>query len=170
MMVDIIKRDGTVQPFDMTKVDKVVSKAFESVHQSVPEKFYEQLHESINNAVDKKTKLGESITVEETQDLIRNELIKRNKYDVAEAFIIYRQQRNEIRESKMPLIRNIKKALDGSDIQNQNANVDEASFGGRVGEAARVVTKNDALKNRMSKKSRHHHEMNEIYIHRKIVA
>ena len=60
--------------------------------------------------------------------------------------------------------------MSARNVQNQNANVDEASFGGRIGEAARVVTKNDALKYRMSKKSRKNHENNEIYIHRQIVA
>ena len=43
------------------------------------------------------------------------------------------------------------------------------SFGGRIGEAARVVTKDAALK-MMSKKSRRNHENNEIYVHKKIVA
>ena len=168
--MNIIKRDGLIQRFNMDKVDEAVKKAFASVLTPgdsvlVPEKFFEQLHDSINSVIEKKRSKGEDITVEDTQDLIQKELIKRNKYDVAEAFILYRNKRDEIREQKSPLIRNVQKALAGSDIQNQNANVDEASFGGKIGEAARVVTKNDALKNKMSKKSRLHHENNEIYIH-----
>ena len=173
-MVNIIKRDGTIQGFNMGKVDNVVHKAFKAVAKQdeeldVPDKFLEQLHASIEALITKKTSVGELISVENTQDLIQKELIKRNKYDIAEAFILYRKKRDEIRENKSPLITAIQKALDGSDIQNQNANVDEASHGGRVGEAARVVTKNDALLHRMTKKARHHHEANEIYIH-KIVA
>lgn len=168
--MNIIKRDGLIQRFNMDKVDEAVKKAFASVLTPgdsvvVPEKFFEQLHDSINSVIEKKHSKGEDITVEDTQDLIQKELIKQNKYDVAEAFILYRNKRDEIREQKSPLIRNVQKALAGSDIQNQNANVDEASFGGKIGEAARVVTKNDALKNKMSKKSRLHHENNEIYIH-----
>jgi ribonucleoside-triphosphate reductase len=57
------------------------------------------------------------------------------------------------------------------DIENQNANVDEHSFGGRMGEASRIVTKDYALNYFMSRKSRKNHLNNEIYIHKlKIVA
>ena len=38
--------------------------------------------------------------------------------------------------------REITRKLNGKDVENQNANLDEASFGGRMGEATRVVTKN----------------------------
>ena len=107
----------------------------------------------------------DEIDVEEIQDIIQNELIKRNKYDVVESFIIYRTKRAEIREQKSDLIRDIQRKLQGTNIENQNANVDEASFGGRMGEAAGIVAKNDALKYKMSKKSRKNHENNEIYIH-----
>ena len=173
-MVNIIKRDGTIQGFNMGKVDNVVHKAFEATLKpdeklDVPEKFLEQLHASLNAIIQRKTNEGVLISVEDTQDVIQKELMKRNKYDVAEAFILYRKKRDEIRQNKSPLITAIQKALDGTNIQNQNANVDEESHGGRVGEAARVVTKNDALLHRMTKKARHHHEANEIYIH-KIVA
>jgi ribonucleoside-triphosphate reductase len=50
-------------------------------------------------------------------------------------------------------------------VANQNANVDENSFGGRIGETASYVMKDYALNNMMSKKSRENHENNEIYIH-----
>ena len=63
----------------------------------------------------------------------------------------------------------INEKLNGTNIENQNANLDEMSFGGRIGEAGRVVCKNEALK-MMSKKARKNHEDNIIYIHKKIVA
>lgn len=155
----VIKRDGSKQEYDFGKVKYVLTKAFNSVNQEVPDKFLEQLEDSFN-----KIKKDE-IDVEEIQDIIQNELIKRNKYDVVESFIIYRTKRAEIREQKSDLIRDIQRKLQGTNIENQNANVDEASFGGRMGEAAGIVAKNDALKYKMSKKSRKNHENNEIYIH-----
>lgn len=122
---------------------------------------------SITNKV--RTTLGkcktEEITVEEIQDVIQKELITSNKYDVVESFILYRRKRQETRESKSELVGNIKKALNASDIQNQNANVDEASYGGRFGEAARVASKYDAMKNWVSKKARKNHEDGFVYIH-----
>ena len=157
----VIKRDGSKQEFDFGKVQYVLRKAFKSVNQEVPDKFMEQLNDTFNKVVAKKNE----IDVEEIQDLIQNELIKRNKYDVVESFIVYRNKRAEIREQKSDLIKAIQSKLQGSNIENQNANVDEASFGGRMGEAASIVAKNDALKYKMSKKSRKNHESNEIYIH-----
>lgn len=157
----IIKRDGRTQEYSWSKVENVVIKTFNAVKQPVPDKFLEQLKQSVDNAIKGK----ETFTVEEMQDLIQKELIKRNKYDVVEEFIIYRNKRNEVREQKSALVQNISKKLDGKNIENQNANVDEASFGGRIGEASRTVCKNDALKYRMSKMARRNHENNEIYIH-----
>lgn len=157
----IIKRDGRTQDYSWAKVENVVCKAFGAVKQSVPEKFLEQLKQSVEAAIKNK----ETFAVEDMQDLIQKELIKRNKYDVVEEFIIYRNKRNEVREQKSALVQNISKKLDGKNIENQNANVDEASFGGRIGEATRIVCKNDALKSRMSKMARRNHENNEIYIH-----
>ena len=52
-----------------------------------------------------------------------------------------------------------------TNVENQNANVDERSFGGRVGEASRVVTKEYALDYCMSEMARSNHLNNEIYIH-----
>ena len=157
----VIKRDQSKQKYDFAKIHKVVTKAFNSVDQEVPEKFLEQLEASVLGLFKKK----EEIDVEEIQDCIQKELIKRNKYDVVESFILYRNKRTEARELNSKIIQDVQKKLDGRNIENQNANVDEASFGGRIGEASRVVCKNDALKYRMSKKSRRLHENNEIYIH-----
>lgn len=155
----VIKRDESCQPYDFDKVKNAVKKAFNSVEQEVPTKFFEQIDTAINSLQQ------DEMTVEEIQDIIQKELIKRNKYDVVESFILYRKKRDEIREKKLGLILEVQKKLNASDVQNQNANVDEYSFGGRIGEAARVVCKNDALKHVMSKKSRKNHESNEIYIH-----
>ena len=157
----VIKRDGRSQDYNFDKVKKAAAAAFWSIGEMIPDKFVTQLQSAVSSFVKGK----ESVTVEELQDVIQKELIKRNKYDVAEAFIIYRNKRTDAREGKSELVRSITKKLNGTNIENQNANLDEASFGGRIGEAARVVCKNDALKYRMSKKSRKNHENNEIYIH-----
>ena len=157
----VIKRDERTQLYNWDKVEAAVGAAFDSVNQKMDDKFKEQLRHSVESAF----KNNSPVSVEAIQDIIQKELIKRNKYDVVESFIIYRNKRTEVREQKSDLIKNINKKLNGTNIENQNANVDEASFGGRIGEATRVVTKNDALKYRMSKKSRKNHENNEIYIH-----
>lgn len=160
--MNVIKRDERIQQYDWNKVEAAVSAAFESVGKQLDDKFKEQLRHSVESAF----KNNKKVSVEDIQDIIQKELIKRNKYDVVESFIVYRNKRTEIREQKSELVKNITKKLNGTNIENQNANVDEASFGGRVGEAAGIVCKNDALKYRMSKTSRKNHENNEIYIHK----
>ena len=95
---------------------------------------------------------------------IQNELIKRNKYEVVESFIAYRKERDRIREENSDLIKQVQDKLFAKNVQNQNANLDEASFGGRLGETASAVAKDRALKT-MSKTSRRNHEKNMVYEH-----
>ena len=159
----IIKRDGTPQEYNFIKIVDAVTKAFQSVDQVVPDKFLEQVKESVERIIIKNNGAGTS--VEEINDIIQKELIKRNKYEVVESFINYRRKREEERERKSDFIKDIIKKLKAQNVQNQNANLDEYSFGGRLGEAAEVVTKKLALKDLVSKKSRKNHEENMVYIH-----
>ena len=158
--MNVIKRDGTIQKWDFNKIVSAVTKAFNAVNQCPSEKFLEQLKMEFNPYI----KRDNDLTVEEIHDIVRNLFIKKNQFEVVDGFIRWRKEREEIREAKSELISEITKKLYAKNIENQNANVDEASFGGRIGEAARVVTKNTALK-MMSKKSRRNHENNEIYVH-----
>lgn len=59
----------------------------------------------------------------------------------------------------------IKNKVDARDIENQNANVDEFSFSGRVGMATNSLMKELALNYYLSEKSKNNHLNNEIYIH-----
>lgn len=158
----VIKRDGTPQEYSFMKIADAVQKAFTSVGQEVPEKFLEQVKDAVEKVIIKNN--GEGTPIEEIQDVIQKELIKRNKYEVVEAFINYRRKREEIREQKSDLMKQITEKLNASNVQNQNANLDEASFGGRLGETAGAVAKNLALK-KMSKMARKNHEGNMVYVH-----
>lgn len=160
--MNIIKRDGTPQEYSFIKIADAVHKAFASVQQEVPEKFLEQVKEAVEKVIIKNN--GNGTAIEEIQDIIQKELIKRNKYEVVEAFINYRRKREEIREQKSDLMKQISDKLSARNVQNQNANLDEASFGGRLGETSGAVAKNIALKH-MSKIGRKNHEDNMIYIH-----
>lgn len=158
----IIKRDGTPQEYSFVKIIDAVTKAFASVQQEVPEKFLEQVKDSVEKLLIKNN--GNGTPIEEIQDTIQKELIKRNKYDVVESFINYRRKREEIREQKSDLGKQVNEALSAKNVKNQNANLDEESFGGRLGETSSAVAKNYALKT-MLKQSRKNHEDNMIYEH-----
>jgi len=85
--------------------------------------------------------------------------------DVAKAYIKYREERARERRWNSKMMQAAKEKLAGSNIENQNANVDEYSFGGRRGEFDSVISKQYALDNCMSKMARDNHLNNEIYIH-----
>lgn len=156
----VIKRDGTIQNFNYDKIFSAAKAAFNSAGKEMDDNFAGQLNLAILKFIDGK----EQVDIEDIQDIIQKELIKRNKYDVVEAFITYRKERERIRLDKSDLGKQISDKLSGKKVVNQNANLDEASFGGRVGEMASAVLKDRALKT-MRKRSRLNHENNEVYIH-----
>ena len=122
--MNVIKRDGTPQEYSFLKIVDTVNKAFASVNQEVPEKFLEQIKESVEKLILKNN--GNGTPIEDIQDCIQNELIKRNKYEVVESFINYRRKREEIRENKSDLMKQITEKLNATNVQNKHENVDEA--------------------------------------------
>ena len=85
--------------------------------------------------------------------------------DVAKAYITYRQERTRAREMNSTYVKNIEKKLKAENNSMQNANVDEESFGGRMGEASSANLKEYALNYCMPKWMADLHRNNEIYIH-----
>lgn len=162
MIEKVIKRDGKQEVYSRDKVHKAIGQAFKSCKQEMTEKFIEQLDEELA-AFEEKEDLTASI--EDIQDMIEKFLIKKNKFEVAKAYILYRDKRTRVREQKSKIMKGIKEKLEAKNVQNQNANVDEKSFGGRVGEATRIIMKDFALWNCMSEMARNNHLNNEIYIH-----
>lgn len=164
MHMKVLKRDKTIEVFQIDKLLNATKKAFESCGTEMPQDLYEH----IKGLYDENQEV--TVHVEDIQDTIED-LLMREYPTIAKCYIIYRYNHKVIRESRDKLMKGISKKLMAEDIENQNANVDEASFGGRSGEATRVVTKDFALKYIVSKKSRDNHNNNMIYIHKiQIVA
>ena len=84
---------------------------------------------------------------------------------VARAYIRYRYKREVARGFSDAFLNSIREKIEGRNVQNSNANVDENSFGGRMGEATNELLKKYALDNCMSSMARNNHLNNEIYIH-----
>lgn len=158
----VIKRDGRKVDFDRNKIIKAVLAAFDEVDGEItPEA--KRKATLITNHIESLNK--KSMNVEDIQDIIETMLMDGKRKDVARAFVIYRNDRTRVREQNTNLMKSIKEKLTASNVQNQNANIDEKSFGGRVGEASDTVLKQYALDNCMSEMSRNNHLNNEIYIH-----
>ena len=156
----VIKRDGREVDFDKSKIFNAVYKAFEQLGKPVEEAT--QISGKIANEIESTNK---NYTVEEIQDIVEKKLMSTAHKDVAKAYINYRQLHKMARSQYKELMDAVGEKLSGSNIENQNANVDEHSFGGRMGEATRIVTKKFALEYLVSPMAKHNHESNEIYIH-----
>ncbi len=158
----VVKRNGDKVPFNKNKIYNAVLKAYEEVYPDY--KTNQTDAETITDFVLSKIHFMIEITVEQIQDIVENALIK---YDgiVAKAYITYRYRRAMARDEYKQLMSDIKEKITAENVQNQNANVDEHSFGGRIGETADLVMKRYALDYCMSDMARNNHLNNEIYIH-----
>ena len=162
-MVMIQKRDGRTMPFSREKIESAVLKAFKAVDLEVSDYALAKAA-SIADQVEK-VACTKTLTVEEIQDMVQAGLMKTRRPDVAQEFVTYRYERQKAREQRSSFMKKIGEKLTASNVENQNANVDERSFGGRKGEADSVLMKKYALDNLISPKARYLHENNEVYIH-----
>lgn len=158
----VIKRDGRTVEFDKTKIKNAILKAFLDVDNEESSYAKDKAREIANyiESLDR-----DCMPVEDIQDVVENKLMACNRKDVAKSYIIYRNDRSRIREQKSYLMQSITEKLMATNVANQNANVDEKSFGGKMGEANDVVMKKYALDYCMSDMSRNNHLNNIIYIH-----
>ena len=157
----VIKRDGRKAKFDKDKIKVAVLKAFIDVD-GEETTYAKEKARDIANYIES---LDKDMSVEEIQDVVEEKLMASNRKDVARAYIIYRNDRTKVRERNTQLMRDVSEKLMASNVQNQNANIDEKSFGGRMGEANDAVMKKYALDYCMSDMARNNHLNNEIYIH-----
>lgn len=154
----VIKRDGTKVPFDKSKIVNAIEKAMNDSSDPVDHK----LSDSIASEI---AAIDSTMDVEAIQNAIENRLMQSGYYETTRSYMNYRYLHGIARSNYKELMDAVEEKLLGKKIDNQNANVDEASFGGRIGEMSRVVSKRYALDYCMSKMARENHENNEIYIH-----
>ena len=163
--MNVIKRDGRVVPFDSSKIKNAILKAFQAVDGEISE-YAQTKAENIADYIEGYyLDVDETPEIEEIQDLVEKGLMSCKRKDVAKEYILYREERNKVRSKNSKLMQNIKEKIEASDVQNQNANVDEYSFGGRMGEARSELMKDYALNYIVSPMARENHLNNEIYIH-----
>ena len=163
--MNIRKRDGRIVKFNEQKIINAILAAFKSVDGDISDYAISKATNIASFIAGYYEEVEETPEVEEIQDLIEKGLMATKRKDVAKAFILYREERSKIRQRNTGLIQNIEERLLASDVQNQNANVDEHSFGGRMGEARNELMKDYALNYIMSPMSRENHLNNEVYVH-----
>ena len=161
----VIKRDGRIVDFDATKIERAILAAFQDVDGEISDYAKEKAENIASYIEGYYLDVDETPGIEEIQDLVEKGLMSTKRKDVAKNYILYREERTKIRNANSKLMQNIKEKIEASDVQNQNANVDEYSFGGRMGEARSELMKDYALNYIVSPMARENHLNNEIYIH-----
>lgn len=92
MTMNIRKRDGRTVPFDKTKINNAIKKAYKSLDRQPGQGEIEKMGDSIEHLILNKFPSNHVVTVEEIQDLVEITLIENKQYDVVKAYILYRAQ------------------------------------------------------------------------------
>ena len=161
----IIKRDGRRVKFNQNKIIDAVLAAFKDVDKELSDYAYIKAGNIADYIQEAAEKADHELTIEEIQNYVEQGLMSTKRKDVARAYITYRNERTRVRQERSDFQHRLMKKLKATDVANQNANVDERSFGGRAGEVNSEVLRQQALDFFLSEKARYNHLENRIYIH-----
>ena len=164
MIENVCKRDGSIVPFDEQRVYSAISAAYADVYGELTEEKEDEVSQVTDNVIDTINLFTDTIHVETIQDIVEQELSAIDFY-VAKDYITYRYKRAMARNDYNSLMDIVSEKLNAKNIENQNANVDEKSFGGRIGSMSGAVAKHYALNYCMSKMAKDNHLNNMIYTH-----
>ncbi len=160
----IIKRSGVEEDFNSAKIISALNRANAEVEGD--DKLFDYDVEGIAKSIEQEARTYDRpLNVEEIQDMVEDSIMSLGKYALARKYIKYRQVHSMSRDKYDDLMKAVADKLLGRKIDNQNANVDEHSFGGRMGEANDVVCRQFALDFLVSEKSKKNHIDNRVYIH-----
>ena len=102
-MYQVIKRDGQVADFDIKKIAVAITKAFDAVNKQYHPSVIDMLALKVTADFEPKIKNGK-VAVEDIQDSVEAVLIQAGYGDVAKAYILYRRQREKIRNMKSTML------------------------------------------------------------------
>ncbi|MBQ7246832.1 MAG: ribonucleoside triphosphate reductase [Lachnospiraceae bacterium] len=116
-MIEVVKRDGEVVAFNISKIEKAMQKAFDATGKVYDETILQLLALRVTSDFQDKIK-DSKITVEDVQDSVEHTLEQAGYTDVAKAYILYRKQREKMRNMKSTI-------LDYKDIVNSYVKVED---------------------------------------------
>ncbi len=98
-MINVVKRDGEVVDFNLVKISDAISKAFTATQKNYTDEIINLLSLRVTSDFQDKVK-GQTISVEDIQDSVEHVLEHTGYTDVAKAYILYRKNREKIRNMK----------------------------------------------------------------------
>ncbi len=102
-MYQVMKRDGNVVNFDLAKIAAAITKAFEAQNKEYNPDIIDFLALKVTSDYESKVK-NSMVEVEDIQDSVEGVLIKGGYADVAKSYILYRKQREKIRNMKSTIL------------------------------------------------------------------
>ena len=167
MITKITKRDGRIVAFDASKIFGALSKAVERSEEDVPlGQLTDEVVSVLNSRFDNK---DNKASVEATQDIIEELLIKHNFPKTAKEYITYRAHRNEVREAKTRLMSTIRSITfqdaKDSDVKRENANIDGDTAMGTMLKYGSETAKDFYLSTLIDKDIAKAHISGDIHIH-----
>ncbi|MBE5971971.1 MAG: ribonucleoside triphosphate reductase [Lachnoclostridium sp.] len=166
-MIQVIKRDGEIAEFNLGKITEAIKKAFRATNKDYTDEILQLLSLRVTADFQGKMKDGK-ISVEEIQDSAEHVLEETGYTDVAKAYILYRKQRERIRNMKNTI-------LDYKDVVNGYVKIEDwrvkenstvtYSVGGLILSNSGAITANYWLSEIYDTEIAEAHRRGDIHIH-----
>lgn len=153
--MQVIKRDGSIEEFNVNKIISAVEKAFKSCNKKMPQYLYDMIGALFG------TLKGDTIGIEEIQNKVEDVLMNEKHFDVAKSYIIYRNKHEESRfiRGRIDYMSNYADSDDNAASSSEtdpNANVTQKNVANLDGEVYKI-------ENRIIQRQRMKDELNVLY-------
>ena len=166
-MLQVTKRDGTVVPFDLGKIESAIERAFRAEHKDTTPDIIQILALRVTSIFNNKIK-DEKVSVEDIQDAVEIALIQANYIDVAKSYMEYRNKHAALRQVKSTSL-DFKNVVDNylriADWRVKENSTVTYSVGGLILSNSGAVTANYWLSEVYDKEIADAHRNADIHIH-----
>ncbi len=108
------KRDGRIVTFDGSKITNAIAKAMQATGETTVRQDAEKVAEQVIGALMKRYPKDHVPTIEEIQDVVETELILMDYAKTAKAYILYRNERAQVREKKKEIPAHVRELAEKS--------------------------------------------------------
>ena len=166
-MYQVIKRDGKISGFDIIKITDAIKKAFEACEKQYNDNIIDFLALKVTANFEPKIS-NNLVAVEDVQDSVESVLVQAGYADVAKAYILYRKQREKIRNMKSTIL-DYKDLVDSyvkvTDWRVKENSTVTYSVGGLILSNSGAITANYWLSEIYDEEVANAHRNGDIHIH-----
>nr|DAG91290.1 MAG TPA: anaerobic ribonucleoside triphosphate reductase [Crassvirales sp.] len=153
--MQVVKRDGSIEEFNVDKIISAVEKAFKSCNKKMPQYLYDMIGALFG------TLEGDTIGIEEIQNKVEDVLMNDKYFDVAKSYIIYREQHKQARfiRERIDYMNEYSQSNENAATSSEtdaNANVTMKNVANLEGEVYKTT-------NRVIQRQRMKDKLNEMY-------